>query len=191
MNRLDRNRDVVLEQLREQLLELSTPAFEHIVARLLRVCGYGDVQVLEGCKGGADLSASTSSGLSQTVTLVQAKQYRSPVSRRFVDELRGAMLRTGAQQGVLLTTSTFYLPAYRAMWKDCPLPVRLVDGPELLSLLLTHGLGVTTSAAGRLKIDHGYFAQLALDHGKKPHKKQALAADAAQRRSWLGIFGRA
>jgi hypothetical protein len=102
----DPAQDSVREQLREQLLALPVPAFEHLMARLLGLCGYAEVQVLAGSQGGADLSAATSGGLSRSVTLVQAKQYRSPVSRRFVDELRGAMLRTGAQQGVLLTTST-------------------------------------------------------------------------------------
>jgi hypothetical protein len=164
------------QQLLKQLLTLPVPAFEHLIAHLLRACGYEEVQVLAGMSGGtqagADLSASASSGLSRSVTLVQAKQYRTPVSRRFVDELRGAMLRTGAPQGLLLTTSTFYLPARRAVWKPCPLPVRLVDGRELLDLLLKHDLGVTTSATGRIKLDRRYFGRLRREHETGPRPQQ-------------------
>lgn len=173
MSRLsNQKQDALREQLREQLLSLPVPAFEHLMARLLRLCGYAEVQVLAGSQGGADLSAVTSSGMSQTLTLVQAKQYRSPVSRRFVDELRGAMLRTGAQQGVLLTTSTFFGPAYRAVWQGCPLPVRMVDGAEMIDLLHAHALGVTTSASGRAELDREFFAQLQRTHGSDPRPPQ-------------------
>lgn len=168
----DPAQDSVREQLREQLLALPVPAFEHLMARLLGLCGYAEVQVLAGSQGGADLSAATSGGLSRSVTLVQAKQYRSPVSRRFVDELRGAMLRTGAQQGVLLTTSTFFGPAYRAVRKGCPLPVRLVDGAEMIGLLCAHGLGVRLSAQGRARIDCEFFTQLRRTHGSGPRPQQ-------------------
>ncbi len=125
---------------------------------------------------------------------MQAKQYRRPVSRRFVDELRGAALRTGAQQGVLLTTSTFYLPAYRAVWKGCPLPVRLVDGSEMLDLLIAHDLGVITSARGRTKLDRKYFEDLRREHGNVPRPRQrphaALKAPlrGVRRRSCLDFF---
>jgi restriction endonuclease Mrr len=181
----ERVREQLRQQLLEQLLTLPVPAFGHLIAHLLRACGYEEVQVLAGMSGGtqagADLSASTSSGLSRSVTLVQAKQYRAPVSRRFVDELRGAMLRTGASQGLLLTTSTFYLPARRAVWKPCPLPVRLVDGRDLLDLLLKHGLGVTASATGRIKLDRRYFGRLRREHGEgsRPQQRPHVTAEAA------------
>ena len=194
--------DTLREQLRDQLQTLPPTAFEHLIARLLKSSGYAEVQVLGGSQGGADLSASVPNGLSQAVTLVQAKQYRAPVSRRFVDELRGAMLRMGAQQGVLLTTSSFYLPAYRAVWKPCPFPVRLVDGAKLIDLLLAHRVGVVPGAKGHLKLDRAYFAQLRRDHGggrrpgiatvpKPPVSRDCAAPNPNQgtgRRSWLDSF---
>ena len=190
----DRKPDAVRERLREQIMTLPVPAFEHLIARLLSSCGYAEVQVLAGSQGGADISASSSNGLSRAVTLVQAKQYRRPVSRRFVDELRGAMLRTGAQQGILLTTSTFYVPTYRAVWKECPLPVRLVDGAEVLDLLISHRLGVNTSIRGRVKLDRKYFEQLRREHGsgprpqQRPHTAPKAASRGGERRPWLEVF---
>jgi restriction endonuclease Mrr len=149
-------------------LALPSGAFEHLMARLLEAIGYREVRVLAGSQGGADLCASASQGFSRPVTLVQAKQYRLPVSRRFVDELRGAMLRHHAPHGVLLTTSTFYLPAYRAAGQPGPLPVRLVDGAELLDLLVAHKLGVGVSGTGRPRLDRAYFERLRREHGSLP-----------------------
>ncbi len=102
------------------------------------------------------------------MTLVQVKQYRTPVSRRFVDELRGAMLRTGAQQGLLLTTSSFYGPAYTAVHEEGAegiAPVRLVDGEELLNLLIKHRLGVRESDSVHPEVDVDFFEYLKHDFG--------------------------
>ncbi len=47
MQRIDEARG----QLREQLLQLSAPAFEQLIARLLEACGYGRVQTLNASSG--------------------------------------------------------------------------------------------------------------------------------------------
>lgn len=176
--------DKARSQLREQLLQLSPTAFEQLTARLLEACGYGRVQLLNASSGalpqslgfgrraaqigGADLRALSPNGLSQTMTLVQVKQYRSPVSRRFVDELRGAMLRTGAQKGLLLTTSSFYAPAYAAVREEGAegiAPVRLVNGEELLNLLIKHHLGVRESDSVHPQVDLDFFEHLEREFG--------------------------
>ncbi len=181
-------------RLREQLLQLSPSAFEHLIARLLEACGYGRVQLLNASSGelpqslgfgrraaqtgGADLRALSSNGLSHTMTLVQVKQYRIPVSRRFVDELRGAMLRTGAQQGLLLTTSSFYGPAYTAVHGEGAegiAPVRLVDGEELLNLLIQHHLGVREIDSVYPQINLDFFDYLERDFGSSVRKNPVSA----------------
>jgi len=159
LNRLQAHAEV-RGQLHQELLTLPVPAFNRLIARLLLMCGYGSVQVLGEADGGADMVASASSGLSTTRTLIQAKQYQAPVSRRFVDELRGAMLRHRAPLGLLLTTSTFFGPTYRAADLECALPVRLVDGEELLDLLLAQRLGVRVSPGEQLALDREFFAAL-------------------------------
>ncbi len=163
-----RAHEEVRGQFCRELLALPVPAFDRLVARLLLECGYETVHVLAEARGGADLLTSDSTGLSSTLTLVQAKQYRAPVSRRFVDELRGAMLRYRAPQGLLFTTSTFFGPAHRAAGLECALPVRLVDGEELLGLLLAKSLGVRASQGGRLALDREFFAALVQEGRAEP-----------------------
>ena len=111
-------------------------------------------------RGGVDFSAISQQGLSSGLTLVQAKQYRIPVSRRFVDELRGAMLRSGAQHGLLITTSTFYGPALQAVALPSAWPVRLIEGSALLDQLFGHRLGVRQTVSGRWQLDRGFLERL-------------------------------
>lgn len=195
MQRIEETRS----QLREQLLQLSSLAFEQLIARLLEACGYGRVQSLNASSGelpqslgfgrrasqtgGADLRALSPNGLGRVMTLAQVKQYRTPVSRRFVDELRGAMLRTGAQQGLLLTTSSFYGPAHTAVHEisaEGVAPVHLVDGEELLNLLIKHQLGVRESDSVHPQVDLDFFKHLERNFGATARQTSNSEAPASQ-----------
>jgi len=152
--------------LKKELLSLSYLAFQVLVRRLLQQMGYSRVQGLgrqhkrgRTKVGGSDLSASIEAGVTRSVILLQIKQYDRPVSRRFVDELRGACLRMGAEQGMLFTTSTFSRPA----WKAAEGPshsIRLVEGTELLQLLIEHRVGVNRDGITPLSVDTPLFERL-------------------------------
>src|SRR5690242_7335825 len=97
------------QQLRNRLLTLPFPEYARCLAHLLTKLGYEDVRLMgathargRNAHGGFDLQATAQHGLTRSLLLSQVKQYRQPVPRSFVDELRGAMLRQGAQQGLLL-----------------------------------------------------------------------------------------
>jgi hypothetical protein len=137
-----------VQRARERLLALSFPEFARCIARLLERMGYRDVRLMgttqgRNAHGGLDLSATLPNDLTQALVAAQVKQYRGPVPRVCVDELRGTMLRLGAQQGLLVTTSSF-APAAReaASAAQFSLPVRLMDGGELAALLALHGVEI-------------------------------------------------
>jgi hypothetical protein len=127
------------------LLRLPFPLFVQTIASLLPQLGFTNVEVVKPMygqgkgrnrHGGMDIQAVVPS-TGETV-IIQAKQYRLPVPRCFVDELRGTMLRVGAGQGVLVTTSTFSPSAIEAVQAgQYAAPIRLVDGSELLRLFQT------------------------------------------------------
>jgi len=161
----------VWRQLREALLCLDVPAFEALIAELLQRLGYSETQIKRPAHcastgkrrasrkgrnrhGGLDLQACNRSNITQALVLVQVKQYSRPVSRRFVDEIRGAMLRNGAQQGLLITTSTFSRTAHDAAAENPLMPITLLDGEQLLNLLFAQRLGVRHE---QWNIDHGCF----------------------------------
>ena len=88
--------------------------------------------------------------------------------QRSVDELRGACLRSGAAEALLVTTSGFSEVVRRSAAARDPAaapvaPVHLIDGQELLGLLIRHRLGVREQAQGlvrRLGIDEAFFDSL-------------------------------
>lgn len=85
------------------------------------------------------------------------------VSRRFVDELRGAMIRQGAQQGLLITISTFPSHAEECAQENALLPIRLIDGDNLLDLLFRYQLGVKCKQGQRRlfwRLDRAFFRDL-------------------------------
>lgn len=159
-------------RLDEQLRNLSVRGFERLVAQVLCACGYEDVRILRDhtqsrrsrqgrtVHGGVDLTASLKSEFGVTQVLVQVKQYERPVSRRFVDELRGALLRTRARQGLLITTGPFSSAARTAALEDHIAPITLLDGAMLRELLIAHRLGLRIDKRGHLTVRPRFFRRL-------------------------------
>ena len=161
----------VRSALHEQLFSLSFHAFEACISELLAKLGYTEVRLLGRTHwkqytkhGGCDLEARAATGITAERLIMQLKQYHRPVSRRFVDELRGTMQRQGAGLGLIIATSRFSTVAHRAAESNQIAPVRLVDGEELLDLLFTHRIGVwsETYPDGGVwwHVDEPYFANL-------------------------------
>ncbi len=175
-----REEAILRQELREHLLCLSFHAFEECLRHLLVQMGYIDVQLMgrthwkgRNNDGGIDLQACSQTGVTTSRIILQVKQYQRPVQRRFVDELRGTMLRTGATQGLLITTSDFPTIARITAARERVAPIRLVDGDELLNLLLSHSVGVSHNAEGKWHVDLAYFAAL---NERFPDKRQRTAA---------------
>lgn len=145
----EQSRLATRQALRECLETVDFAAFELVMKQLLDSCGYVSVYIAgrghkrgRTAKGGLDLTAHTVTELASALTIVQIKQYKRVVSRRFIDELRGAMLRHGAEQGLLITMSRFSRVAHKASKETDVAPIRLIEGEEVLDLLFTHSIGV-------------------------------------------------
>lgn len=163
-------------EVRERLLEMAFPECAACVARLLTQLGYRNVRQMgplyqrgRNMHGGMDLSAEQGQGLTMSKVIVQVKQYREAVPRAYVDELRGAMLRVGADQGMLITTSEFAPAAVMAaLAAQHAAKVRLVDGAELVRLMAEHRTDLSGRAwsgflppahAGTGGMEHGSLAR--------------------------------
>jgi len=152
------------EQLHGRLLDLDFPAFALCLCRLLEALGYQDVH-LAGRRewkgynkpggGGYDLEATLPSrlfpltaGISPRRVIAQIKQFDGlHVHQRSVDELRGACLRVGAAEALLITTSAFSKVARAGATAPSGAgstiaPMRLMDGEELIVQMIRHRLGV-------------------------------------------------
>lgn len=142
------------------MLALPFPDYVARVALLMARMGYREVHPLgplhkkgRNTYGAHDIRAMHVQGLTRSSVIAQVKQYRDPVPRSFVDELRGAMLRTGAQQGLLVTTSDFSRSAIEAALSgQHAAPVRLVAGEELARLMLAYGVEAGIKSTRALRI---------------------------------------
>jgi len=162
------------QQLWEQLYALPYGSFLVLIARLLEKQGSKNVQALNrrgfvgrNRSGGWDMEAilpgqfSAIKGREGTRCIIQVKQFKDlAVQQRTVDELRGCCLRASAGMGLLITTSRFS-PVARAAAQSSPLaPVGLIDGEQLLTLLVDQKLGVRQSQDGKWEVDQDYFRTL-------------------------------
>jgi hypothetical protein len=167
--------------LRRRLLSLNFHAFARCLALLLEKMGYTEVTLTgrrdwkgKNQAGGYDLVATLPAPLSTPHAprrmVVQVKQYDAlPLYQRSVDELRGACLRAGAAEALLITTSTFSPSVGEAAVSHAAVaPVRLLDGEELLDRLVAHRVGVWVEAGeragvpSRFGVDTAFFEDL--DH---------------------------
>ena len=160
-------------QLKTRLYDLPFHAYEQCLNQLLTKMGYENVALCGRTKtrqytahGGRDMEALARTGVTAARIILQAKQYRRPVSRRFVDELRGTLLRLNARQGLLISTSTFSSVARQAA-ETTGSPIQLVDGDALAQLLVSHRIGVRIRDGlrrERLSLDRAYFDALATQY---------------------------
>ncbi len=210
----------IRDRLRRRLLALNYRAFAHCLCLLLHRLGYEDVHVAgrtrwkgRNREGGYDIEASLPAGVGRRRIIVQVKQFDAlPVFQRAVDELRGTCLRAGAAEALLITTSTFSPVVLRNAELQAGTagaqvaPVRLLDGNELLDLLVLHRVGVWEEAGAsashpcRLGLDDAFFDELSrtyagdtftgdtlTDNGFTGNRRRAVPhpAHEGQRPSWL------
>lgn len=160
--------------LQQRLSALPYPAYTRLVRRLLMESGYAGVRGMKSAlaphapqPGGFDLIAFFHTDLSTHLTAIQIKQPRQVVGRRYVDELRGAMLRLGAEQGLIVVTGEFSQVAREAAALPTFLPISLLDGLDLAARLLERGEGVCIKRlptrpgeAVEWEVDEAFFARL-------------------------------
>jgi len=121
--------------------------------------------------------------------IVQAKQYARPVSRRFVDELRGAALRTGADHALIVTTGLFSRTAERVLEADLGhglLPVAYLDGIGLVRKSIAYGVGALKAPDGSWSLDEAFFACLVECYPGLPRGGRALPARRPRVRRLVG-----
>lgn len=187
------------QQLLLELQKLEYPSLLVLVMFLLRRLRYSKVEIL-GRRwlrgrtriGGADIAATVESPAASALMLVQVKRYSRDVSRRFVDELRGAMLRLNASQGLMITTGSFAAEAQRAAREFSGRPITLLDGPALARLMDSSGLGVT-NVDGVPMVDVQFFSSLPwLTLGYQAQGFRSERKDAVRQpdREWRGFYRR-
>jgi hypothetical protein len=158
----------VAKALHESLLEMDPYQFEFLVGDLLQEIGYENVEVTSrGGDKGIDITANlTMDGITNVKTIIQVKRYKvgNNVSGAVITQLRGSA--EVDQRGLVITTSDFTKDAINESKASNKMPVSLINGEKLLSLLSKHGVGVKKETLEIYSLDNEYFENI----DKEPQK---------------------
>lgn len=149
------------QDLLSRLRENSPQFFENAILCLLESMGYGEGKVTgkAGDDGIDGIIHQDKLGL-ETI-IFQAKRYAegntvsSPTIRNFI----GALDLKGIAKGVFITTSKFTPSAKDTATKSSKI-IRLIEGTELVQLMIDNDIGVNTYKTYKLKkIDSDFFIE--------------------------------
>ena len=155
----------VASQLLQRLREEDPEFLERTVLKLLHAMGYGssedDLLHLGGSgDGGVDgVIRQDKFGLDQIY--IQAKRYGSAtVGRPDIQSFVGALTGQHATRGVFITTSSFSREAKEFARTIQQYRVILVDGEDLVRLMIENKVGVTVSRTVEVvEIDENFFSE--------------------------------
>jgi restriction system protein len=160
--------EVILNDLRSELIvtikNCSPLFFEKMVIDLLIKMGYGGSRR----EAGTAIGKSGDEGIDGIINedklgldsiYIQAKRLENTVPIKEIRDFAGSLLSKKARKGVFITTSDFPKSAYDFVNSIEP-RIILVDGNKMASLMIEHGVGISTKETYEIKsIDNDYFEE--------------------------------
>lgn len=160
--------EVILSDLRSELIgtikSCSPLFFEKMVVDLLIKMGYGGSRR----EAGTAIGKSGDGGIDGIINedklgldsiYIQAKRWENTVPIKEIRDFAGSLLSKKARKGVFITTSDFPKSAYDFVNSIEP-RIILIDGNKMASLIIEHGVGVSTKDVYEIKsIDGDYFEE--------------------------------
>lgn len=156
-------RDELAADILQRIKECPPEFFERLVIELLLAMGYGgsraDAGKAVGRSGDGGIDGIIKEDrLGLDTIYIQAKRWDGKVSRPEVQKFAGALQGQRARKGIFITTAEFTKEAevFASMIDS---KIVLINGAELASLMIDHGIGVSTVATYEIKrLDADYFA---------------------------------
>lgn len=151
------------DQLREHLHAMPPDRFEALIGELLIQMGFDEstVQVTKRSgDGGIDvMGVYRAAGLTEVNAAVQVKRWKGNVQAPTVTSLRGSL--QVYQQGIIITTSDFSKGAREEAAAANKTRIGLLNGHDLLELLIRHKVGVVEKALKVISLDEEWWGELA------------------------------
>lgn len=108
--------------------------------------------------GGIDGIITLNDGFGLSKIYVQAKKHKHQVRNDDVRAFVGALSLKATKKGIFMTTAGIPDSAREEVEKNENISVRLIDGSDLVRLMIKHGAGVSDVQTVKIKkIDDGYF----------------------------------
>lgn len=141
----------------EQVLELDDKEFEILVGHLLTALGFEGSEVVgKTGDGGVDATGELNvSNLAKVKVFVQAKRYKlgKRISANTVKALRASIPQNG--QGAFITTADFQRQAFDVALEIGFPRIGLINGEQLVDLLVEHWDDIPTEFRDRLSLKRG------------------------------------
>lgn len=147
------------KKLYEVLVHMDPYAVERLTQRVLRECGFTQVEVTKKSgDGGIDGTGKLKiNGIFSFNIAFQCKRYQGVVSSGDIRDFRGS-LTTNIEKGVFITTGSFSKAAVEEASAPGKQQIDLIDGEEFITKLAEFGIGV--KEIKDYDIDEEYFAKL-------------------------------
>jgi restriction system protein len=131
--------------------------FEQIVARVLDAVGLQDSQVV-GRSGdeGVDIISYLRSPFVSAKVAVQVKRHTANVGPKDVSYLRDRWSRRADR--LLFVTTADYTIGAREVAEDPEKPVSLINGTQLVQIMIDHDLGVRRRPVVEFELDDDFFS---------------------------------
>lgn len=148
----DHNREVEWA-LKKALHKMDWADFEELVAELFGEMGFEEVEMTsKRGDGGIDVRGTLAvAGAIRVRIAAQVKRWKRNIQAPVVQQVRGSL---GAhEQGLIITTSGFSRGAVEEALRPNAAPVALIDGEQLVRLLIQYELGVRRRSLDLLQLE--------------------------------------
>jgi restriction system protein len=143
---IERHNTRVRRELLSRLGAMPPTDFEALIGQLLVALGFQEVTVTSRSgDGGIDVRGTLVVGdVIRTRMAVQVKRWKSNVQAPIVQQVRGSL--GTHDQGLIITTSSFSSGARVEAERTDAVPVALMNGEQLVTLLVENNIGVRRSS---------------------------------------------
>lgn len=150
------------KDLRKQLLNMPPQKFEELIRLLLEEMGFEETETtpFSNDKGVDVRGVLRSNPLSVVKVAIQAKRWTNNVGAGVVRDLRGSLKVSDSEQGLIITPSDFSSGAKEEAQATGKTPIRLINGNQLVDLLILYKVGVKKEEYVVPTIDSEYWTEV-------------------------------
>jgi restriction system protein len=158
--------------LRNRLQKIEPRKFENLVKSLLDEMGLEETSVTSysGDRGIDVRGTLNAENLSQINVAVQAKRWKNNVGPKVVRELRGSLQIH--EHGIVITPSDFTASAQAEAEEPGKTHISLINGEQLVELLIEHQVGVAKEEYIVPILDDEYWGEILGESLAEPEKEQ-------------------
>ena len=155
-------RTQVRQELRAYLKQMHPQKFEDLIRALLEEMGFEETETTpySGDKGIDVRGVLKVEQLSTVRVAIQAKRWLNNVGPDVIQKVRGALKITDAEHGIVITPSDFTGSAKAEELAPGKIPVSLVNGEQLVDLLIQYQVGVKKAQYTVPEIDEEYWTEV-------------------------------